>query len=285
MPIFSLALPAKLVFKEIAQYYYYCSAVQSRIFQKSLAATSTRTSQLDPRNTLSIAVVTRSRFILKYIPKYHAGGCCLCREISKKYKFKSPLCYINFIFLTGCGGNISAPNGTISSPNYPLDSPINLYCVWRVTVAHGNTVSLFFNYLSLQNTIDCSADYVEVLDASPSGLNLIGRYCGLFSRPEAVVSRSNELLVRFSSNSTNQERRFLITHSTLSDSKCSQLMLVERQYYITLHYITLHYTTLHYITLHYITLHYITLHYITLHYITLHYITLHYITLHYITLH
>ena len=55
MPIFSLALPAKLVFKEIAQYYHYCSAEQSRVFQKSLAATSTRTSQLDPHNALSIA--------------------------------------------------------------------------------------------------------------------------------------------------------------------------------------------------------------------------------------
>ena len=107
MPIFSLALPAKLVLKEIAQYYYYCSAVQSRDFFRSLAATSTRTSHFDPRNALSIAVVTRSRFILKYILKYHAGGCRWCREISlvSEVGFCQvvDICFVIIFDITGAG--------------------------------------------------------------------------------------------------------------------------------------------------------------------------------------
>lgn len=128
--------------------------------------------------------------------------------------------YIVFFF-SGCGGNVTLNNGSLYSPHYPEDSPNGLFCVWRLSVALGNTILLHFNYLSLANTIDCTADYVEVLDTSLSRLNLIGRYCGSFARPESVVSSTNEVIVRFRSNSTAQGRKFFITHSTITESKFS----------------------------------------------------------------
>lgn len=63
---------------------------------------------------------------------------------------------------TGCGGIITAPEGSIISPHYPEPYNRNAECLWKISVSAGSVVQAIFTDLDLENHITCLMDYVEV---------------------------------------------------------------------------------------------------------------------------
>ena len=53
----------------------------------------------------------------------------------------------------------------ITSPNYPQDYPLNMDCVWQITVDHRRQVVLTFSDFRLQYTYGCRFDYLAVSTA------------------------------------------------------------------------------------------------------------------------
>ena len=61
-----------------------------------------------------------------------------------------------------CGGEFRAQSGTIHSPNYPLNYPHNQNCEWHITVDQDHVVNLTFTNFDIENTKNCTDDYVKV---------------------------------------------------------------------------------------------------------------------------
>lgn len=90
------------------------------------------------------------------------------------------------------------PNGVLTSPNFPGPYPNNYDCQWTIRVASASKITLNFNYFDTESPYD----YVEVYDgASVSSAQLLLKHTGS-TVPGAVVSSSNEMLVRFVTDGT-----------------------------------------------------------------------------------
>ena len=71
----------------------------------------------------------------------------------------------------GCGGLFTTPSGNIFSPNYPETYPHNTNCEWNITVAEYQTVQITFKEFDLEDSANCTYDYIMVsLSASASRL-------------------------------------------------------------------------------------------------------------------
>lgn len=67
-----------------------------------------------------------------------------------------------YLGISECGGDFTAPVGTFTSPNYPNLYPHNRVCEWRITVEEGRRVTLTFNDMKTEEHWRCSSDYVAV---------------------------------------------------------------------------------------------------------------------------
>ena len=61
-----------------------------------------------------------------------------------------------------CGGQFTAQSGEIHSPNYPQNYPHNQNCEWLLAVDQNYVVNLTFTNFDVENTKNCSDDYVKV---------------------------------------------------------------------------------------------------------------------------
>ncbi|KAG7279659.1 hypothetical protein CRUP_025762 [Coryphaenoides rupestris] len=62
----------------------------------------------------------------------------------------------------GCGGELSGPSGSFNSPGYPSWYPDNRECVWYITVAPGNSITINIHEFDVESHPDCSFDVLEV---------------------------------------------------------------------------------------------------------------------------
>ncbi len=106
-----------------------------------------------------------------------------------------------------CDAILTAANGTITSPNYPAKYENNLNCSTKITVAAGKIIFLNFTAFSLEIDSYCPYDYVEIIDGSSSV-----KYCG---HPSAITSKTNELTIRFKTDSSVVQTGFSATYSTI----------------------------------------------------------------------
>ncbi|KAM4705286.1 LOW QUALITY PROTEIN: cubilin [Rhinophrynus dorsalis] len=102
---------------------------------------------------------------------------------------------------TGCGGIQTGEHGVIASPNYPESYTGENHCAWLLEAPEGNTLTLTFAYLDIENHSICRWDSVTIMNGGSPGSPLIGQYCGT-SSPGTVQSASNKLLVMFNSDNT-----------------------------------------------------------------------------------
>ncbi|EEC11904.1 cubilin, putative [Ixodes scapularis] len=91
----------------------------------------------------------------------------------------------------GCGGVLSEP-GRLQSPasesaqsGYRHES----HCRWLLKAPPGHTVRLSFSQFALEESTNCSYDYVEIHDSSDER---VGRYCG--GRAPPTITSTGELL-------------------------------------------------------------------------------------------
>uniref|UniRef100_A0A671NLK5 CUB domain-containing protein n=1 Tax=Sinocyclocheilus anshuiensis TaxID=1608454 RepID=A0A671NLK5_9TELE len=101
----------------------------------------------------------------------------------------------------GCGGHLYMESGAFNSPNYPDVYPPNVECVWTITSSPGNRLQLSFIMFQLQQSSDCSNDYLEVREGHSTG-TLDGRFCG-DSLPSNYTSIMGHILwIQFVSDSS-----------------------------------------------------------------------------------
>ncbi|KTF87440.1 hypothetical protein cypCar_00025640 [Cyprinus carpio] len=100
-----------------------------------------------------------------------------------------------------CGGHLYMESGAFNSPNYPDVYPPNVECVWTITSSPGNRLQLSFIMFQLQQSSDCSNDYLEVREGHSTG-TLVGRFCG-DSLPSNYTSIMGHILwIKFVSDSS-----------------------------------------------------------------------------------
>ncbi|XP_076458584.1 tolloid-like protein 2 [Babylonia areolata] len=97
-----------------------------------------------------------------------------------------------------CGGNQTGSGGVLQSPLYPGNYPNNASCSWVLTARRGHSVRLTFRHFDLEDSTDCTADFVEVSDLKASWRRRV-RLCG-DGIPLDVRSTGTELYVQFVSN-------------------------------------------------------------------------------------
>lgn len=64
--------------------------------------------------------------------------------------------------LPGCGGTFTAERGEIHSPGYEGEYPPEITCEYKIKVAEETRIKITFLMFNLEESSDCSADYVEV---------------------------------------------------------------------------------------------------------------------------
>lgn len=69
-----------------------------------------------------------------------------------------------FVFLSpGCSREYNQPFGYLKSPGWPGRHPNNMDCSIVLRAPQNHTISLFFHAFSLEDSIQCSHDFLEVL--------------------------------------------------------------------------------------------------------------------------
>ena len=62
----------------------------------------------------------------------------------------------------GCGGRLEASTGVIQSPAFPQWYPPHRDCFWTVVVPTGSNVEFTVGFLQMEQSVNCSKDYLEV---------------------------------------------------------------------------------------------------------------------------
>ncbi|XP_011637168.1 cubilin-like [Pogonomyrmex barbatus] len=93
-----------------------------------------------------------------------------------------------------CGGKFTATSGIIHSANYPQNYPHSQNCEWLIEVDNNHLVNLTFLDFDIENSRNCSDDYVKIFDGPTKDDPLLGTHCRN-QLPPTYVSSSNQMLV------------------------------------------------------------------------------------------
>lgn len=72
------------------------------------------------------------------------------------------ICARYFLFLTGCGGDLTDETGQLTSPGYPSPYVGNVECIWTITVALGKRINITIDDFNVEHAVNCSYDVLEV---------------------------------------------------------------------------------------------------------------------------
>ncbi|XP_072431088.1 cubilin [Chiloscyllium punctatum] len=126
------------------------------------------------------------------------------------------------VFDQTCGSYITTDDvgGIITSPLYPKNYLNNQQCSWIIRAQKPfNHVTISFTDFAIENnSANCSADALQVLNGDNDGAPSIGRYCGN-TMPYPITSFSDALFINFSSNNVITCKGFRAIY-TASTSAC-----------------------------------------------------------------
>ncbi|XP_065577276.1 cubilin-like isoform X4 [Artemia franciscana] len=122
--------------------------------------------------------------------------------------------YASIPAIPGCGGLLTAPEGTVSSPNHPDSYDHNLVCEWIIRAPVGERLQLQFGEMQLEISTVCRFDYVEIRDGESEDSPSLGRFCGR-NLPPIITSLSNHLFVKFRSDYSVSHGGFRARYSTI----------------------------------------------------------------------
>ncbi|KAH0568173.1 hypothetical protein KQX54_019308 [Cotesia glomerata] len=106
-----------------------------------------------------------------------------------------------------CGGVFSADQGIILSANYPMNYPHNQNCEWLIFVDRHHVVNLTFIDFDIEDTTNCTDDYVKVFDGPRKDFEELGTFCKNYL-PPSLVSSGNQMLVVMRSDSLISAKGF-----------------------------------------------------------------------------
>jgi hypothetical protein len=106
---------------------------------------------------------------------------------------------------------LSSDRGTITSPKYPLNYPHNIQCTWKIAVSSGKTIRLNIDYMSMESSLRCSKDYLQVRNGYFSTSSLKGDYCG--STRKTIYSTGRYMWIRFRTDYQYSYSGFKLSYS------------------------------------------------------------------------
>ncbi|XP_050362534.1 cubilin-like [Nymphalis io] len=140
-------------------------------------------------------------------------------ETSSNYAF---IKFRSDIFITGkgfllnyntiCNNNISGSYGVIESPGYPANYPLNMNCLWTITVPKGNKINATFTKFELPprfssynrrspfnhswyfRGLPCGTAYLQFKE--PRDKEYSNKLCGT-TLPKQISTKSNSLQINF----------------------------------------------------------------------------------------
>ncbi|XP_075705835.1 ovochymase-2-like [Rhinoderma darwinii] len=109
---------------------------------------------------------------------------------------------------SGCGSNAlqKGRKGFLYSLNYPDTYPPDLQCSWNISVTPGWLIKLTFINLAMDGDIgQCNGDKLD--DVTSICFVISGSFCG-FLKPPVIISSSNKLFLKFSTDKLLTDRGF-----------------------------------------------------------------------------
>ncbi|NXY67496.1 CUBN protein, partial [Glareola pratincola] len=119
---------------------------------------------------------------------------------------------------TGCSREYNQTFGYLKSPGWPGRHPNNMDCSIILRAPSNHTISLFFHAFSLEDSIQCSRDFLEVRNGSDVQSPLLGRFCGN-TVPSPIFPQNHIVYLRFKSDFSGAHDGYEITW-TSSPSGC-----------------------------------------------------------------
>ncbi|NXG41986.1 CUBN protein, partial [Psilopogon haemacephalus] len=111
----------------------------------------------------------------------------------------------------GCSREYTQPFGYLTSPGWPGPHPDNMDCAIVLRAPLNHSISLFFHAFSLEDSSQCSRDFLEVVrNGSDAQSPLLGRLCGS-AVPSPIFPSNHELYLRFRSDSAGARDGYQIT--------------------------------------------------------------------------
>ncbi|XP_072010324.1 cubilin [Engystomops pustulosus] len=117
-----------------------------------------------------------------------------------------------------CGGSHYGQSGIIQSPGYPTQNyPDSTSCEWSFTGPTGHYLIIRFESLDLQNSSNCSSDFVEIREYNATG-KLLGTFCNNIL-PDELRTSDSFAYVKFVSDGSVNAKGFRL-HYEASIEEC-----------------------------------------------------------------
>ncbi|XP_061441668.1 cubilin [Rhineura floridana] len=129
-----------------------------------------------------------------------------------------------------CGGNYTGNSGVIMSPYWPNPYLNNRQCIYIVGQPPSERIYLSFTHLELESHPSCSWNYVEVRDGHTEMSPLISKFCGN-ALPSAITSNSNNLWIKFKSDTAAQRSSFRAVYDVACGGVLSGEGVIRSPYY------------------------------------------------------
>ncbi|XP_026326618.1 cubilin homolog [Hyposmocoma kahamanoa] len=126
--------------------------------------------------------------------------------------------YANYTTInTECGGIYREPTGLINHPSEQAMYNNDQTCTWLLIAPEGMHIKLTWNRFELEIMPSCGADYLEVLELDENNESRsLGKYCGT-NTPPAWTTSSNNLMIKFVSDSSSRHAGFSVSYTFLND--------------------------------------------------------------------
>nr|DBA25188.1 TPA: hypothetical protein GDO54_012746 [Pyxicephalus adspersus] len=109
--------------------------------------------------------------------------------------------------IASCGGTLFGQSGIIQSLGYPSKNYTDsLLCDWFFNGPTGHYLTITFMFLDLQDSTDCTSDYIEIREYNSSGKSL-GKFCGN-TVPSVVRTSDSFAYVKFVSDGSVNAKGF-----------------------------------------------------------------------------
>ncbi|XP_075175906.1 astacin-like metalloendopeptidase [Anomaloglossus baeobatrachus] len=115
---------------------------------------------------------------------------------------------------TGCGGNLTGPEGILVSPNYPQNYPSNAYCHWNITTTDRFKIT-FTDFILEGDEVNCPFDRLRIYNGRD--LDIMYRlrdFCGQ-NIPPPITSYTNTMQIVFTSDQSVEKRGFSLVYQAV----------------------------------------------------------------------
>uniref|UniRef100_A0A8B9GL35 Cubilin n=1 Tax=Amazona collaria TaxID=241587 RepID=A0A8B9GL35_9PSIT len=125
---------------------------------------------------------------------------------------------VRFTYQATGNREYNQPFGYLKSPGWPGHHLNNMDCSIILRAPQNHTISLFFHAFSLEDSTQCSHDFLEVRNGSDVQSPLLGRFCGN-TVPSPIFPKNHVVYLRFKSDFSGARDGYEITW-TSSSSGC-----------------------------------------------------------------